>query len=53
MFKEHLSGFLANAQSLLLRDLEGYQRSQHLNNNDRKQAIQIINKIVHQTTHKY
>jgi hypothetical protein len=30
---------LAAAQSLVLQDLEGYRRSQHLNNNDWKQAI--------------
>jgi hypothetical protein len=43
---------LAAAQSLLLRDIEGYRRSQHLNN-DQKQAIQTLNKIVHQTVPKY
>jgi hypothetical protein len=37
---------LTAAQSLL-EGLEGYQSSQRLNNNDRKQAIQRINKIVH------
>jgi hypothetical protein len=35
---------LATAQSLVLRDLKGYRRSQHLNNNNQKQAIQTINK---------
>jgi hypothetical protein len=37
---------LAAAQSLLLQDLGGYQSSQRLNNNERKQAVQRINKIV-------
>jgi hypothetical protein len=31
---------------LLLQGLEGYNRSQRLNNNGQKQVIQIINKIV-------
>jgi hypothetical protein len=48
-----LDSSLTDAQSLLLRDLEGYRRSQHLNNNDKKQAIQTINKIVHQIILKY
>jgi hypothetical protein len=42
MLKGHLPFFaLPAAQSLLLllQDLEGYQSSQRLNNNDRKQAI--------------
>jgi hypothetical protein len=42
-----LDSSLTVAQSLLLRDLEGYPRSQRLNNNDRKQAIQRINKTVY------
>jgi hypothetical protein len=44
---------LTTAQSLLLWDLEGYRRSQRLNNSDWKQAIQIVNKIVQQTIPKY
>jgi hypothetical protein len=44
---------LTAAQSLLLRDHEDYRRSQRLNNNDRKQVIQTINKIVYQTVPKY
>ena len=44
---------LAAAQSLLLQDLEGFRSSQRLINNDRKQAIQGINKTVHQTVPKY
>jgi hypothetical protein len=48
-----LDSSLTTAQSLLLWDLEGYQKSQHLNNSDQKQAIEIINKIVHQTVPKY
>jgi hypothetical protein len=39
---------LTSAQCLLLWDLEGYHRSQLLNNNDRKQVIQTINKTVYQ-----
>jgi hypothetical protein len=38
---------LAAAQCLAPKDLEGYHRSWHLNNNDWKRAIQTINKIVH------
>jgi hypothetical protein len=38
---------LAASQSLVLRDLEGYQSSQRLNNNDQKQVIQKINKTVY------
>jgi hypothetical protein len=37
---------LAIAQSLVLQDLEHFQSSQRLNNNDWKQAIQTINKTV-------
>jgi hypothetical protein len=48
-----LDALLAPAQSLLLEGLEDYQSSQRLINNDRKQAIQRINKIVHQTVPKY
>jgi hypothetical protein len=45
---------LATAQSLLLEGLEDFRGSQRLNNNDdRKQAIQRMNKTVHQTVHKY
>jgi hypothetical protein len=40
----HLDSSLTAAQSLVLRDLEGYRRSQHLNNSDRKQAMQTITK---------
>jgi hypothetical protein len=47
-----LNSSLTAAQSIL-RDLEGYRRSQRLNNNDQKQAIQEINKIVHQTVFIY
>jgi hypothetical protein len=48
-----LDSSLTVGQSLALRDLEGYRRSQRLNNSDRKQAIQTINKIVHQIVPKY
>jgi hypothetical protein len=48
-----LALLLAAAKSLVLQDLEGYRSSQRLNNNDRKQVIQIINKTVHQTAPKY
>jgi hypothetical protein len=45
---------LATAQSLLLEGLEDFCGSQRLNNNDDwKQAIQRINKIVCQTVPKY
>jgi hypothetical protein len=44
---------LAASQSLFLHDLEDFRRQQRLNNNDWKQAIQIINKIVYQTVSKY
>jgi hypothetical protein len=44
---------LTTAQSLLLQDLEGYQSSHHLNNNDQKQAIKRINKTVQQIEPKY
>jgi hypothetical protein len=44
-----LDSLLTAAQSLLPPDLEGYQRSQRLNNSDWKQEIQIINKIIQQT----
>jgi hypothetical protein len=39
-----LDSSLIAAQSLALRDLEGYRRSQRLNNSTQKQGIQIINK---------
>jgi hypothetical protein len=39
---------LATAHSLVLQGLVGYRRLQRLNNNDRKEVMQIINKIVHQ-----
>jgi hypothetical protein len=48
-----LGSLLATGQSLLLRDLKDFRSSQRLNNNDRKQAIQIINKTVHQTVSNY
>jgi hypothetical protein len=48
-----LVSLLAAAQSLLLEALEDFQGSQHLNNNDQKQAIKRINKILHQTVPKY
>jgi hypothetical protein len=48
-----LDSLLATSESLVLRDLEGYRRSQRLNNNDQKQAIQTINKIVYQKEPKY
>jgi hypothetical protein len=35
----YLDSSLTAAQSLVLRDLEGYRRSQRLNNSDRKQVI--------------
>jgi hypothetical protein len=41
-----MDALLAATQSLLLQDLEGYRRSQRLNNSNRKQAIQTINKTV-------
>jgi hypothetical protein len=47
-----LDSSLATTQSLALQDLEGYRRSQHLNNCDWKQAIQSINEIVYQTVPK-
>jgi hypothetical protein len=48
-----LALLLVAAQSLLFECLEDYQSSQRLNNNDRKQAIQRINKIVQKIVHKY
>jgi hypothetical protein len=42
-----LDSLLAAAQSLLLEGLEDYQSLQRLNNNDQKQVILRINKIVH------
>jgi hypothetical protein len=45
---------LTATQSLLLEDLKDFRSSQRLNNNDdRKQAIQRINKTAHQTVPKY
>jgi hypothetical protein len=44
---------LAPAQGLLPCSLESSRTMKHLNNNDRKQAIQIINRNVHQTVSKY
>jgi predicted component of type VI protein secretion system len=48
-----LVSLLAAAQSLLLEGLEDFRGSQRLNNHDRKQAIQRINKTVYQTILKY
>jgi hypothetical protein len=48
-----LDSLLAATQSLLLKGLEDYQSLQHLINNNRKQEIQRINKIVYQTVSKY
>jgi hypothetical protein len=48
-----LHSLLNAAQSLALQDLESSQTMKHLNHNDRKQAIQVINKIVYQTVPKY
>jgi hypothetical protein len=49
-----LALLLAAAQSLLLEGLEDFRGLRRLNNNnDQKQAIQRINKIVHQTVPKY
>ncbi len=44
---------LAAAQSLLLEGLDDFWNSQRLNNNDRKQEIQRINKTVLQSVPKY
>jgi hypothetical protein len=45
---------LTVVQSLLLEDLDDFRSSQRLNNNDDwKQVIQRINKIVHQTVPKF
>jgi hypothetical protein len=41
------------AQSLVLQGLEEFQCLQRLINNDQKQAIQRINKTIHQTVFKY
>jgi hypothetical protein len=48
-----LNSSLTAAQSLAIRDLEDYCKSQRLNNNDWKQAMQKINKTGHQTVPKY
>jgi hypothetical protein len=48
-----LDSLLTTAQSLPLQDLEGYRRSQRPNNNDQKQAIRRIDKIIHQTVPRY
>jgi hypothetical protein len=45
-----LDSLLVAAQSLVLQDLEDYRRSQRLNNNNWKQAMHTINKIVHQNS---
>jgi hypothetical protein len=42
-----LDSLLAASQSLLLEGFEDYQRSQRLNNNDQKHAIQRINKTIY------
>jgi hypothetical protein len=47
-----LNPSLTAAQSLVLRDFEDYHRLQRLNNNNRKEVIQTINKTVYQTWHK-
>jgi hypothetical protein len=44
-----LDSALATAQSLLLQDLEGFQSSQRLINNNQRQAIHTINKTLHRT----
>jgi hypothetical protein len=48
----HTKSPQAAAQSLLLEGLEDYQGSHRLNNNNQKQAIQKINKTIHQTVSK-
>jgi hypothetical protein len=48
-----LVSMLAATQSLLLEGLEDFRGSQRLNNNDRKQEIQRINKTVYQIVPKY
>jgi hypothetical protein len=54
MDKGHLPFFsLAAAQSLVPCGLETSRTMNHLNNNDRKQAMQAINKIVYQAVPKY
>jgi hypothetical protein len=45
-----LALMLVAAQSIVLQDLKGSRRSQRLNNNDQKQAI---NKIIYQIVPKY
>jgi hypothetical protein len=50
MVKGHLPCFLFHAtQGLLPCSLKSSRTMKRLNNNDRKQVIQIINKLVHQT----
>jgi hypothetical protein len=49
----YLDSPVGAAQSLHLQNLEGYHRSHHPNDSDQKQAMQAINKIVHQTISKY
>jgi hypothetical protein len=44
---------LAAAQSLIVQDPEDCRRRRRVNNNDRKQAILAINKIVYQTLPKH
>jgi hypothetical protein len=48
-----LDSLLAATRSPLLEGLEDFRSLQRLNNNDQKQAIQRINKTVHQTVPKY
>jgi hypothetical protein len=48
-----LDSLLAAAQSLVLQDPEDSRILQRLNNCDRKEAIQTINKTVYQIVHKY
>jgi hypothetical protein len=44
---------LTAAQSPVSQGPEEFRSSQHLINNDRKQAIQRVNKTVHQIVPKY
>jgi hypothetical protein len=54
MVEQHFPCFpLAAAQSLVPCSLESSWTKKRLNNNNRKQATQAINKIVYQTVPKY
>jgi hypothetical protein len=54
MVKGYLPCFLlAAAQSLLSCHLKSFQTMKRLNSDDQKQAIQTINKTVHQIVPKY